>query len=199
MEEYKPNSNKSREEKSTSVSEKNIEKIISGNARLAPKSGARKMADVFISEDLRQVKSYILMDVLVPAVKKAISDIVTNGIDMILYGEAGRSKQGTPSSRVSYRSYYDRRDERGPVRIKNGYDLDNIMVDTRGEADDVISKTDDLMATYNIVSVADLYDLVGITCNYTDNKYGWKDIRNARVIPVRDGYMIKMPKPLPLD
>ena len=30
-------------------------------------------------------------------------------------------------------------------------------------------------------------------------KYGWTDIRNASVIRVRDGYMIKLPKALPLN
>ena len=59
---------------------------------------------------------------------------------------------------------------------------------------------DELISTYGIVSVADLYDLVGITGgSYTDNKYGWTNVHNASVIRVRDGYMIKMPKALPLD
>lgn len=31
----------------------------------------------------------------------------------------------------------------------------------------------------NIVSVADMYDLCGMTCNYTDNKYGWKSLARA--------------------
>ena len=52
---------------------------------------------------------------------------------------------------------------------------------------------------YGTVSVADLYDLVGISGNYTDNKYGWTNIRNAEPIRVRDGYMLKLPKALPLN
>ena len=39
-----------------------------------------------------------------------------------------------------------------------------------------------------------MYDLSGVTCNYTDNKYGWMNISNAQVIHGRDGYIIKMPK-----
>lgn len=49
------------------------------------------------------------------------------------------------------------------------------------------------------MSVADLYDLVGINGNYTDNKYGWFNIRTASVVRVRDGYMIKLPKAVPLN
>ena len=112
MEEYKPNSHKSKEEQQTAPPEKKVEKVVSGSVKSRKKSEIQKFADVFIQEDAQKVKSYILMDVLVPAVKKAISDIVTNGIDMILYGETGRTKKNGTASKVSYRSYYDKRDDR---------------------------------------------------------------------------------------
>lgn len=82
MEEYKPNSHKSKEERKESIPEKHVEKVISGTVKPKKKSEMQKFADVFISEDVNNVKSYIVMDVLVPAIKKAISDIVTNGIDI---------------------------------------------------------------------------------------------------------------------
>ena len=58
---------------------------------------------------------------------------------------------------------------------------------------------DELIETYGSVSVADMYDLVGISCEYTDNKYGWKNIRTAEPVHVRDGYMLKLPRALPLN
>ena len=60
---------------------------------------------------------------------------------------------------------------------------------------------EDLLDQYKLVSVADLYDLVGISGDYTDNKYGWTNLRNARVERLRyeDGYILKLPKALPLD
>lgn len=201
MEQYKPNSHKSREEQQEPVPEKKVEKIISGTVKSKKKNEIQKFADVFISEDANNVKSYILLDVLVPAVKKAISDIVTNGIDMILYGETGRQKKGSTSSKESYRSYYEKESDHrnyNSRRAGTNYNYDDIIFDNRGESENVLSKMDDLISTYGLVSVADLYDLVGITGNYTDNKYGWTDIRSASVIRVRDGYIIKLPKALPL-
>ena len=67
------------------------------------------------------------------------------------------------------------------------------------EAEEVITKMDELIDTYGMVSVADLYDLVGKTSEYTDNKYGWTNIRTAEVIRVRDGYMLKLPKVTPIN
>ena len=86
MEEYKSNSDKARQEQS----EKKVEAVITGTAKTRKKGEMQKFANVFIAEDANNVMSYILMEVIVPAAKKAISDIVTTGIDMILYGEAGR-------------------------------------------------------------------------------------------------------------
>ena len=202
MSEYKPNSHKSKEERRESVPDKKVEKIIAGTVKSKKKNEIQKFADVFISEDVTNVKSYILLDVLVPAIKKAISDIVTNGIDMILYGESNRTKSNSAASKVSYRSYYERGNDKRDYansRTKTGYNYDDIILDNRGEAEDVLSRMNELISTYGVVSVADLYDLVGVTGNYTDNKYGWTDIRSAQVVRIRDGYLIKLPKALPLN
>lgn len=202
MEDYKSNSHKFKEERQEAPAERKVEKIITGSAKPKKKNEIQKFADVFISEDVVNVKSYILLDVLVPAIKKAISDIVTNGIDMVLYGETGHTKKNSTASKISYRNYYDKSSDRRDFtssRTKPGYSYDDIVLDNRGEAEDVLSRMDELISTYGLVSVADLYDLVGITGNYTDNKYGWTDIRSASTVRVRDGYMIKLPKALPLN
>ena len=59
---------------------------------------------------------------------------------------------------------------------------------------------DELITEYKMVTVSDLYDLVGISGKYTDCKYGWTNLRNVEPIRVRDGgYMLNLPKPRPLD
>lgn len=198
--EYKPNSHKYKAEQA-SQEEKKIEKVVKGTARVKKKTEMRKFADIFISEDIKNVKSYVFMDVLVPAIKKAISDIVTDGIDMILYGGSSKRSKGSGASKISYRDYYSRKDDRrsyGEPRTATGYNYDDIILDSRGEAEDVLSRMDELIETYGQVSVGDLYDLVGISGNYTDNKYGWTNIRNAEPVRVRDGYMLRLPKVTPL-
>lgn len=197
MEDYKANSHRSKEEQK--LPEKNVQPVVKGKVT-KKKNNVRKLIDTFVSEDIQNVKSYVLMDVLVPAVKKAISDIVTNGIDMLLYSETGRTKKSNAST-VSYRSYYDnRRDDRySSSRTRTGYSYDDVILETRGEAEDVLTRMDELIDTYGSVSVADMYDLVGMSCNYTDNKYGWTNLRNAEPVRVRDGYLLKMPKATPID
>ena len=204
MDQYKPNSHKSKEEAQL-PEKKKVERVVTGPVK-TKKNELRRFADIFISEDVANVKNYIFMDVLVPAMKKAISDIVTNGIDMILYGESGRNrKSSTNAGNVSYRNYYDqRRDDERRYSSSNSsarahYRYDDIIIESRGEAEEVLTRMDELIETYRIASVADLYDLLGVSSDYTDNKYGWTNLRNAEVIRVRDGYRLKLPKPLPID
>lgn len=205
MTEYKANSHKVREEQKREnkevVERKKIEPV--AKAKTKKKSEIKKFTDVFIAEDVTSVKNYIVNDVLIPAAKKAISDIVTNGIDMILYGEArGKDRRRDSGSRVSYTKYYERDRDRDYDRRRERrsvYDYDDIILDTRREAEDVLNRMDDLIDAYGMVSVADLYDLVGVSGNYTDNKYGWTNLRNAEVRRTRDGYLIKLPKALPFD
>ena len=201
-EEYKSNSHRAKEGKTESLTDrKKVEKVVHGRVRTKPKSGVSKITDIFISEDAANVKSYIVMDVLVPAVKKAISDIVRDGIDMILYGESKGRKSSSASGYVSYRDYSrsDDRDRFRDSRSRSSYAHDDIILDSRGEAEEVLTRMDELIDTYGNVSVADLYDLVGKSSEYTDNKYGWTNIRNAEPIRVRDGYMLKLPKALPIN
>lgn len=203
MEDYKPNSHKSKEKAAAAAkTEKKVEKVVNGTVKTKKKSEMNKLKDLFISEDAANVKSYILMDVLVPAVKKAISDIVTDGVSMILFGTTGNRSSRGNSSFISYDKFSRREDDRryGSARTRSGYNFDDIYLESRGEAEEVLSRMDELIDMYGVVSVADLYDLVGITGNYTDNKYGWTNIRNAE--PVRamgGGYMLKLPKALPIN
>ena len=196
--EYKSNSNKSKQEQ---TNQHKVEKIVTGKVITKKRTGLRKFTDEFISDDAKNIKSYVIKDVIIPALKKVISDIVRDGIDMILYGGTGDSGRRSNVDRISYRNYYDnrssvRRDERSYGSV---YDYDDIVLATMGEARDVLSRMDELIEAYGLVRVADLYDLVGITGNYTDNKYGWTNIRNAEILRVRDGYMIKMPRAIPID
>lgn len=195
---YKSNSHRSKEEQQEP--EHKVEKVVTGEVKTKKRTGISKFADEFISEDARNVKSYIFRDVLIPAIKKTISDIITNGIDMLLYGERGGRSRDTSASKISYRSYYDSgRKDPGPIRARNSYSYDEIIINNRGEAEDVLTRMDELISRYGVVSVADFYDLVGVQCSYTDNRYGWTDLRSADVMRVRDGYQIKLPKAMPID
>lgn len=203
MENYKPNSHRSKEQqKEIGAEKKEIKKVIQGTAKVKKKGKTSKFAEMFISEDATNVKSYIISDVLIPAAKKLISDIVKDGIEMILYGGTNHGKRtsGYRADYVSYNRFSDRRYDDCPSesRSRSGYSYDDVFLESRGEAEEVLDQMCNIIEEYGMVSVMDLYDLVGITGQYTDNKYGWTNLRNAEPVRTRDGYMLKLPRAIPL-
>lgn len=84
-------------------------------------------------------------------------------------------------------------------QARAAHDFDEIVLETRGDAEIVIEKLRDTLAQYDVVTVADLYDLVGITGSFTDNKWGWYNLRDARVSPVRGGYLLDLPGTTAID
>lgn len=206
MDNYKPNSFKSKEALAaeTDLSAKKTDKVILGSAKVRKKSEVRKLADVFISEDVSNVGEYIVKGVLIPSIKDALYDIVVNGAKMMLFGEKAGStsrRSGSTNTRVSYRSYYDndRQTSGNAIPKKSGYDFDPIIFDNRGDADYTLDKMHDIInSEYQVVSVMDMYCAAGLDCPYTYDSYGWTSLAGASVVKVRDGWMIKLPKALPL-
>lgn len=176
---------------------KEVKPIVSGKVTIKEKSAGKKIAGGIISSDAKDVGSYIIEDVLLPAIKKGIFEMVTGGIEMLLYGETGKhSRTSRNGSKVSYRSYYEDRD-REPVRYRTGFDtLDDVIFEDRLEAQKVLSELDNMLDTYEAVSIQDFYSLIGKTGRYTDNDYGWNNLRAARIAETRDGWVIKFPRPM---
>lgn len=200
--EYPSNSHKNKEQKEET---KKVEKVVKGTVVQRKKSLGKRIIETFVGEDVNSVTSYLIHDVLVPAAKSTISDMVQGGIEMLLFGEkkGSRTQRDRGRSYVSYNNYSsrDRRDDRREFsnRDRARHNFDDIVLSSRGEAEEVLSHLVDLTIDYGQASVSDLYDLVGITGNFTDNKYGWFDLSSASVSRSRDGYLLNLPKPKLLD
>lgn len=181
--------------------EKNITPVVDdkSHVKLRKKTLGRKFADTFLSDDLESVKKYAVYDVIIPAIKDTIVNIVKDGIEMLFYGspkDSGYGKYGN----VTYVSY----NEVSNIAKKKTYkqedvpSYDEIVLDSRGTAEKVIEKMKGLLVKYGTVSVGDLMELVQLESSFTDWKYGWTDLRGAGVKRVRGGYLIVLPRPEPL-
>lgn len=206
MQDYKPNSHRFKEEqqkKAAALPEKKVEKVIKGKVKTKKRSEISKLSDVFISDDASNVKSYILMDVLVPTIKKAIVDIGTDALNMIFLGGTGRGSKSNGSAHyVSYSRFSEPRDrfsDSESRRPNTRFDYDNIIFETRADGKAVIEQMIDIIERYGMVTVADLYDMVEMSHPFTSNDYGWTSLRNADVIRARGGYVLKLPKALAIE
>jgi len=218
VDDYPPNSRKSREPKVESTlpePEKRAEKVVEGEVVRRKKPLGRRFTETFFSGSGRGVVSYIVLDVLLPAAKDTIADVVSQGIERMLFGEARSTSRRTgarspgSSGYVSYNRYSaqpqnsvrrdDPRTHDLSRRARASHDFDEIILATRAEAEEVIGRLFDIVSKYEAATVADLYELLGITSKFTDDRWGWTDIRGAGVTRVRNGYLLDLPRPEPLD
>jgi len=198
-----------------------VERVTQGTVAVRKKGAGKKLAESFLGEDGGSITSYIIEDIVMPALKNAASDVIKYGTDILkdgfnvlIFGDkrGGRPNSSSRSeSRVSYNNYSkggrdnrDTRDSRQPRReisqqSRSRHDFDDIVFTSRAEAEDVLFHLVELIQKYDQATVMDLYDLAGITFNFTDDRYGWKELGRARVIPVRGGYIIDFPKTILLD
>lgn len=199
MEDYKPNSYKYKEQQKALAENKKIEKVVKGTVKTKKRSGVTKIKDVFVSEDAKNVKTYILTDVFIPAIKKLLFDIINDGSSMLLFGNTSAGRKKTIGSTVSYRQFYDSKPEEHRTLSSSRFDIDELIFETRGEAEAVLNQMADVIDTYGVVSVADLYDMCDLSAPYTSNKYGWTSIQASDVARLRDGgYVLKLSRPLPI-
>jgi hypothetical protein len=82
---------------------------------------------------------------------------------------------------------------------RSQHDFDDIVLDSRVEAEEVIEKLFEVVSRYGAATVADLYELVGLSTAHTDQKWGWTDVRGAGVSRIRGGYLLDLPDPEPLS
>ena len=197
MEPIQPNSHKYKEER-----EKRATKVVNSTVRTREKNKLSKITDAFVSDDADNVGSYIIMDVIIPAVKKLISDVIKDGIDMFLFGEKRRdNRRGSNIVYTNYSSYSSRDNRRvDTYRTRDRFDFDELVFDNRGEAELVRDRMEELIDRYGLVTVADMYDMADVSAPYTSNKYGWTSIRRSEIRRLRDGgYVIDLPRPSPID
>lgn len=206
MQEYKPNSYRFKElEKNNASENRGIQKVTKNDVKVQKKGVIESAIDAFVKEDIPNIKEHLLSDILIPTIKNTIWDTFTNVLDMILYNGSGHRINNEPgSSRIPYVSYNkysnnQQTNNTNSIARRNNYNFSYITFKSKYDADDVLKQMDEIMDQYKLVRVADLYELIGKTPDFTDQKYGWQDIRSAKVVQSRGGYHIELPKPLPID
>ena len=156
-----------------------------------------KFKEAFISEDIVDVTDYLFMDVFVPALKKLIEDVLTNGIRALFYGSTAKSNG---RSNISYLTPYDKissnngsiKPYKRPVDV---YNFKDVVFTEKSDAQDALDTLCEIGDRYGAASVADLYQIIRQNPTSIDFDWGWNDLRSARVVyNGRSGYMIDLPK-----
>ena len=178
-----------------------VERVVKTPARIDKGSLGKQALQAFFAEDIKEVGQYLLWDIALPSVKNAVSDIFTSGIDRLLFGGDGgpqRSRSNKTYTSYSNRTYGRREtptERTYTQRDRRDHNLESIIFATRSEAEDVLNHLISICDQYDVATVGDLYGMAGISQSYTDENWGWRDLRSGRAVRSRNGYILDLPKP----
>lgn len=187
---------------------KKLEQVTAGEVKTRKTPLGKKFKTIFTGGDAKGTANYVLLDVLVPAARDMIADAVSAGVEKMLFGEVrSRSRRGSGGATgyVAYNkvaSAIRERDEPRAIsrRSRATHDFGEIILNTQVEAEEVIDRLNEQCRQYGQASVADLYDLIGISSNYTDEKWGWTTMIGSDIDRVRGGgYALDLPRTEQLD
>lgn len=224
-EKFPSNSKKSKDPNATPNSDPRPRRPKIATAKRIKQPFYKRFANTFIEgETGHDVLNYITYDVVIPAAKSTLADLVEGAIDMVLFGGErgggrGRNRNIVRSggrSYMPYNSMYEgstrgRRDDGRSAAARRPFDVEpgrtaisrrgveSIVLGSRNEAEIVLGELVELVSEFGVASLADLYDLCGLSSEFTDNKYGWTDLPTCTTRRVREGWVLELPRPVIID
>lgn len=185
------------------VEPEKLEKMVTGAVSTRKTPWWKRFGRGLIADDATSIGDYLMTDVLQPALRNLIHDTVMGGLDRGLYGASRgiRARGSVGEPRVGLRTRYDQPGEPRKMLSREEratHNFDQVVLDSFEEASTVIGRMLDQIERYRSVSVADLYDLVGVTGSFADRRWGWTNLDTADVRQVRGGYLLDLPRTEPL-
>lgn len=157
----------------------------------------------FVKRDMRKIETYIKDDIIKPRLAEGIYDIFTNALAMFLFDDdyesstSGSLRSSYGRNKSAYRDYA-KTSKTGGRRVKseppeeeedriNKYEVKTIYFESKRDALDTLDYMRRYIDKYDSISVAAYYSYVKAPSEWSYNRYGWTDLRDARAVVIRGG------------
>lgn len=189
------------------IEEKNLEPVVDPDAYITKKKSLfKKFAEFIFNGDIQEVRTHLLQDVLEPAIRETIFDLVNRGAEMLLFDNTAHPSPIFKKNQtiISYNDYSNKNKQKhyehnSGSREVTSSDDEELLFKERGAAEKVLSRMVDILETYPYVTKEDLNTILKRTGKFTDNNWGWDNLSKARVERVRGYYLLYLPAPKHLD
>lgn len=204
---YQGNSKKSKTSNpETPVKKEPLDKVVTGEVVVKKRTISSRFKGIFLGGDFATAAEYVVAEVLLPAIRTLLVESVSRGADRLIYGDSGpRRTMGRPnySPRVQYhnpaaarsavtRTYLP--DQRPIERWTPGRKtFEDVIVASKSDADTVVESLINVVDMYEVVSLSDLNELLGLPVSHIDHKWGWTNLATIEVRQVREGWQIAFP------
>lgn len=203
-------SHKSREPRET---QREVLPITTSEARVRKAPWSRRFRETFIQGDAHSVWGSMFWEVFLPGVRDNIANAVHDGIDSLFSGVGTVSSRRNRYNSYNSNSRYSNNgiSKHNPDRALGGgstsrfdedarrnHDFSVLEIDSRVEAEEVLSQMNLHIDQYDVCTLADFYQMVRITPAHTDYKFGWEDLGGARVVASRGSFYLDLPRVITL-
>ena len=169
----------------------------------------KRAARSMVADDVQNVGDFVLTDIFVPALRNLLYDVIVGGAGRTIFGSAQARRPGmnpgvfgtAQNLKTAYHNVTNA-PPTGPVQTKQNaarFNFDELSLTDHSEALFIIETLRMRVGEYGTASVADLYDLLGVTGAFTDQNWGWRDLSQAGIRQNRSGFLLDLPHPIQLN
>jgi hypothetical protein len=177
--------------------EKKVEPVIQSQVRRQKKSPGKRLSALLFGGDFKDAMSSAFTDTLIPAAKDTMVSFLQELPERVFYGGDVRSRPRR--GRPGWTDYAGA--AKSPARpgmshrARMMHEFDEIVIETRPEAETVLDSMLEMFDRFGVVTVADFYDLVNQDSSTADRNWGWSSLQGADVVRARGGgYIISLPR-----
>ena len=69
---------------------------------------------------------------------------------------------------------------------------------TKAEAEEVLDAMKGVIQKNRVVTVSQAHDLMSVPTRFTDELWGWKSLDDTNIQPIKNGYLLSLPRTIPL-
>lgn len=191
----------------------NVEPVVSRPGTLKKESGLSKIFKSLVATDAKNVKDYLIFDVLIPSIKNAIGDLIVTATNMTLWGKSGKRYGG------GYGGYFGNSFDYGKMYKGNGFnasgilgktqrqeepmsealDFNEIIFADRYDAEKVYTKMCERIAEYGLVTVSNFFRFSGLDPQeVVAENWGWYDLPTRTIEPYKGAWILRLPQAVKL-
>ncbi len=192
--------------------EPRVTRVVEGQVIRRKKPLGKRFVESFFG-DTKGIGAAVVSEILIPAARDMVFEAGKDAMERALFPDARgpghrRSRPGVPTNYrafggIAAKAVAFKEDPRTPMsrRARATHNFDEIILASRREGESILAQMFEVVERFDVVTVADLYEMVAIEPAYTDRKYGWSGpmLSGAGVDRVKEGYLLDLPRPEPLD
>lgn len=171
------------------------------------KKFSQKLKEAMFSEDIGKgsVTEYVFFKILIPSVKRILSDMANTAINMALGLDPKTRTIQTNTHTANASVYRDRnynrqysKSEYGRREAISEIEWDEVT------AKDIYNQIQDVLDSYPSCSIADVYSIMdlGSRIRTTDKNWGWTSMAGIEAVcvdPIEDRWIIDVPPARPIN